>query len=816
MKRLKFGSVLPVLVMSLLVLRGQSVCSDEPADLSIQTMFSEQRASGSVAQETGPDFQRHVVPLISRLGCNGRACHGSFQGRGGMSLSLFGYDFQADRAALTGPSESQTGKRIDLRDAAQSLLLQKATESVAHEGGQLIEINSWQYNLLKRWIEDGAKPEQQEQKLLSLEVEPNEIQWSDLQESQAIKVIAVWSSGRREDVTAVARFRSNDDAVVEVNDEGQAIAVAHGDTSLIVFYDNAVAAIPVVVRNPKLPQLEWPSDPPETKVDQLVNQRLRFLGLVPSGVCSDAEFIRRVSIDLTGTLPMPAEVEDFLADDSPGKRAAKIDELLKRPAMAAWWANKLCDFTGCNPGQQAELGQDYAAQWYMWVYRRLRENVPYDDLVAGILLAEGRESQQPYQQYAENMSSYFREQDPKDFADRRTMPHYWSRRTLKESADKALAVAHSFMGIRLQCAQCHKHPWDQWTKDDFDQFSEFFDGVKYGVKADADADYRELAKSVGLRLRNGQEGAPIRAEQLAKARSGRTIPWREVYVKPRDEPLRLTLLGQQSLLLKPGDDPRQAIMDWLRQPENPWFAKAIVNRVWASCFHVGIIDPPDDLNPANPPSNPELLDWLAREFVKQDYDLRWLLSEITKSSAYQRSIQPNSSNRQDRKHFSRAVPRRLPAEVVYDAMKQVLVSDENQQQVRHDLSRRAVGHLSMRMAGTYAMHVFGKPERAVTCDCERVNEPSLLQSVFVQNDPLVLMLLEDSGWLAEIRQANQPTLDTQKQWIRQAWLRAYSRPPRQAEIDRALQHLQSSDSIASGMEDLLWSLLNTKEFLLNH
>ncbi|QEG01592.1 hypothetical protein Mal15_56690 [Stieleria maiorica] len=782
----------------------------EQLDTSIEKRF------GTSAASAPPDFQKHVIPLISRLGCIGRACHGSFQGRGGMSLSLFGYDFQADREALTGKSHSESGHRVDVTNPDQSLILLKATETIGHEGGQRFEPDSWQYGVLRAWIAAGAPREKREQHLDSLEVHPQQLKWNGLQQSAAIRVTAIWSDGTKEDVTGITRFRSNDDATVRIDAEGRAEAVGFGDTHLVAFYDNGVASIPVVVRNPKQPTAPWPIDPEPSPIDQRVNQKLRFLGIVPSQRCDDSEFIRRASIDLTGTLPSPQEVQAFLADPSPHKRSSKIDDLLRRPAMAAWWANKLCDFTGCNPGQQAELGQEFAQQWYMWIYQRLRDNVPYDEIVEGILLARGRDDDESYRDYAEKMSSYFRQDNAGDFADRSTMQHYWSRRSLGESSEKALAVAHSFMGIRLQCAQCHKHPWDQWTQEDFDQFSHFFDDVQYGVRQDAEPVYRELAGNVGLQLRKGQEGAPIRPEQLAYAREGKTIPWREVYLRAREQPKRLSLLGQQSVFLKPDGDPRRAIMDWLRQPENPWFAKAIVNRVWASCFHVGIIDPPDDLNAANPPSNPELLDYLATEFVKRDYDLRWLLAEITNSSAWQRSVRPNATNLNDRKHFSRAIPRRIPAEVAYDAMKQVLCASTQQESVREDLSRRAVGHLSMRMAGTYAMHVFGKPERAVTCDCERVNEPSLLQSVFMQNDPLVLILLGDSGWLAEIREHQQPTTAVQQRWIEEAWLRAFSRPPRSEELERALSHLSSAPSVGEGMEDLLWSLFNTKEFLLNH
>jgi hypothetical protein len=763
-----------------------------------------------------PDFQQHVIPLLGRLGCNGRACHGSFQGRGGMALSLFGYDFRADHDALTGQAESEPLRRVDRDRPEASLILRKATATTDHEGGRRLDSDSWQYRLLQRWIAAGAPGTTTPRGVTKLLVEPNHFRWDRLGQTAPVRVTALWSDGSREEVTSLTRFRVNDDSVATVDDNGLVTASGFGDTHLIAFYDNAVASIPIVTLDPSAPNIPWPDETSPSEIDRRVNARLRSLGLVPSPRCDDSDFIRRASIDITGTLPHPAEVTSFLADRSPDKRQRLIDDLLRRPAMAAWWATKLCDFTGCNPQQQAELGQEFAEQWYMWIYQRLRENVPYDQIVERMMLATGREGDEPYAQYAAATSAYFRDQSPADFAQRHTMPHYWSRRSLEKPADKALAVAHSFLGIRLQCAECHKHPWDQWTKDDFQQFGRFFEDVKYGVPPDAQPDYRQLATRVGLRMRDNAEGTAIDPQQLAKAKAGETIPWRELYLRKRDQPLTLNLLRAQTIDLAPGDDPRRPIMDWFRHPDNPWFAKAIVNRVWASCFHVGIIDPPDDLNPANPPSNPELLDWLAAEFVRNRYDLRWLLREIVSSHAWQRSSLPNATNGRDRKNFSRAIPRRLPAEVVYDGMKQLLAATDQQDVIRNDLTRRAVGHLSMRMAGTYAMHVFGKPERAVTCDCERVNEPSLLQSIFLQNDPMVHLLIEQSGWLDEIRNYPSPDEPRIRSWVTEAWLRAYSRLPRDSEFERALTHMRAADSPADGIEDLLWGLLNTKEFLLNH
>ena len=258
-------------------------------------------------------------------------------------------------------------------------------------------------------------------------------------------------------------------------------------------------------------------------------------------------------------------------------------------------------------------------------------------------------------------------------------------------------------------------------------------------------------------------------------------------------------------------------MEWLQDPENLWFARAFVNRVWAGYFHTGIVDPPDQFTPANPPSNPQLLDWLADGFIDSGYDMKWLHRQVAGSDTYQRSWKPNATNRNDLRNFSRAIPRRIPAEVVYDAMKQATAATDQQAEVRTNLRRRASGHLSMRMAGTHAMKVFGKPDRSINCDCERVNEPTLLQAIFTQNDPLVRMRIYDSNWIIEIEdaEADGKKLDRQT-LIDDVWLRTVGRPPRAEEHDRASKHLMSSKTVAEGIADLMWAMLNTKEFLLNH
>lgn len=777
-----------------------------------------QRFAAADTPET-PNFQKHVVPLLGRLGCNGRSCHGSFQGRGDFRLSLFGYDFRMDHKSLTAQSPSELTPRLLVRQPDESLVLQKPLMQIEHEGGERFAADSWSHHLLRRWIESGAAGVDQPQHLDRLEVEPAEVVFEDSASPVSLRIIAVWAGGQREDVTPLCRFRTNDDSVVTVDADGRLTSAGYGDTHIIVFYDNGVASVPVIrpygsVSETTPETKSTVSATPRSAIDGFVTTKLSKLGIIPSAVCSDSEFLRRVSIDLTGTLPESREVEAFLADTNPDKRLRKIDQLLERPTYSAWWANKLCDFTGCNPSQQAELGQETSAQWYMWVYERIRENVPYDELVRRIVLARSRGPGQSYDDYATEMSSYFREKAPEDFAQRPTMPHYWTRRSMQKPDAAAQAFAHSFLGIRLQCAECHKHPFAPWTQDDFREFSRFFETVKFGVEPQSMERYRELASQVGLSVSNNN-GSPVNNEVFKQAQRGRTVPWRELYISSRDEPATLSLLRSGNVLLGQGDDPREAVMKWMNEPDNPWFAQAFVNRVWASYFNVGIVNPPDDLNPANPPSNPALLEWLVDGFVEHDFDMKWLHRQIVSSDTYQRSWVPNETNREDRRNFSRAVPRRLPAEVVYDGVKQAVAASNKSDEVRSDLSRRAIGHLSMRLAGTYSMQVFGKPDRAVNCDCERVNQPTLLQAIFLQNDPLVDQWLNDSGWVTEIdNQVAAGTTPPADALVREAWLRTLSRTPEPDELARGVKRLAEAESITEGLRDLLWALINTKEFVL--
>lgn len=785
----------------------------------------------TTATDEVPSFQRHVVPLLGRLGCNGRACHGSFQGQGGFRLSLFGYDFAADRAALAGGD----APRVDLKSPAASAILRKPTLADPHKGGKRLGAGGWEYNLLHRWVASGASgANEKDAAFAALEVEPKELVFAKPGGTAALRVVARWADGTREDVTPLCRFRSNDESVATVSAAGVVTAVGKGDTAVAVFYDNGIATVPALLPVSDKVGPNYPAVPTPTKLDELVVAKLRKLGTVPSDLCTDAEFLRRVSLDLTGTLPSTGDVRAFLASPAPDKREKKIEELLASPAYAAWWATKISDFTGNSErtgplgGEQA-LNREKAGQWYDWVHRRVRDNEPYDKLVAGIALAVGRRADQTFADYCDEMSSYFRKDRPADFAARDTMPYFWTRRTLNRPEEQALAFAHSFLGVSLQCAQCHKHPYDQWTKQDFDQFTAFFSGVRYGVGARNET----VAMKKGTPLEKLDEDSGTYKRKFVELLAGGTVlPFKELHVPASQKPrpgvkpgvkvggrvLTPKLLGGEEVVNATYADARQPVVEWMRGPENPYFARAFVNRAWATYFGAGLIDPPDDLNLANPPSNPQVLDYLADEFVAHKFDMKWLHRTIATSRTYQLSWKPNETNRSDERNMSRAVLRRLPAEVVYDAVVLATASDAERKRLDADPSGarsigRSSGFAGGRTADAYAAGLFGKPPRLTNCDCERSNEPALLQTVYLRNDPEVLKLIDrPEGWVAQVAKAK--SMDT-ADLIREAYLRTLSRLPDDRETAVAKKFLADAKDTPAGVRDLLWALINTKEFIVN-
>ncbi len=846
-------------------------------------------------------------------------------------MSLFGYDFVLDHDELYG--------RLDPETPTESLILAKPLMQIQHEGGQRLKEGSWEHHVLLRWIQSGAPARVEEPPTLTkLEVTPAEILFSADGQQQQLKAVAIWTDGTREDVTALTRFQTNDDQIADITADGLVLAGSSGDTHVVASYDSAVVPVPVIRPvsenfGDKYPQVAAP-----TKVDELVIEKLRKVGIVQSETCTDAEFLRRVSLDVTGTLPTPAEVKAFIADNRSDKRKLKIDELLERPGYVAWWTTKLCDFTGNSDDKLnnvTPVQTEASKHWYAWIEKRVRDNVPYDKIVEGIVMAVSREPGESYQQYCENISKLYHKGGPgaDGYAERSGLAHFWARQNFQTSEDRVIGFAYTFLGTRIQCAQCHKHPFDQWTQDDFKQFEGFFKATtgRQNTRPDAKAEYDAMVAK--FEETKGLKGNDVRNILARKVQGGEIIPFAEVYsVKPKATPVKARdkkknngkpdrnvppvasakLLAGPVVDLTKYEDVRQPLMDWLRAPENPLFARAFVNRVWANYFNVGIVQPSDDMNLANPPVNKALLDYLAAGFIEHNFDMKWLHREILNSRTYQLSWVPNSTNRLDERNFSRAVPRRIPAEIAYDMMVQATRNDAKNLEFVTELEKRAVSipgsglRNRNRNPADYAMTVFGRSTRESNCDCDRTEEPSLLQTIFVRNDNQLLSMIDDGdGWLLDVATKNSLTFtrksfadaaDSKKdqrnqardrykvqikklkerlaeaekkgkegqiksfqdqiaklkaqaekagvkeeeveaapaaaesskpdaiaasnvnftEIINEAYLRTLSRYPTEEEVRTSQAYISESPDAVDGVRGVLWALLNTREFLVNH
>jgi len=886
-----------------------------------------ERFKNASTKET-PDFQRHVAPLLGRLGCNGRACHGSFQGQGGFQLSLFGYDFEHDHKALLADG------RVDVKTPNDSLVLTKPTDEDNHEGGLRYEKGSWQFNLISTWIKGGAQTPKSLHKLKKLVVEPSELLLVNPEKSVELRAFAHWADGSVEDVTPLCRFHSNDDSIALITEEGFVSTEAiEGDTHVVVSYDSAVVPVPVIHPFKNRNRTGAPKTiKSPTPIDKLVTQKWNKLGLEPSELSDDSMFLRRVSIDITGTLPSPDEIREFIDSSDPDKRSKKIDQLLESPSYAAWWTTFFCDMTENNTRQLRNISYDNNSasnQWYDWIHTRVENNVPYDEMIEGIVVGVSRKKGESYLDYCERMS---KARKNGGYEELDSMPYYWMRREFQTRDTRAISFAHAFLGLRIQCAQCHKHPFDQWSQDDFNEFAKFFAGVSsnnYGrVEKEDRADLEKIYKDLGID-RKGKNNGQLRKDLTVAMRQGKTTPYGFLRVhkpKPTREELKeyaekvkeitkkrkknkkngiktgipkkptvseARMLGGETIDLTKHHDTRVPVMDWMRSPDNPYFAKALVNRVWARYFGVGIVDPADDLNLANPPSNAALLDHLAKEFIKHDFDLKWLHREIANSKTYQLSWVPNETNANDRRNFSRALPRRLPAEVIFDAIASAASNPQANSEYRDSVDGRAISipgtvtnYGAKRKKGatdsSFALRVFGRSERASSCDCDRSDETSLIQTVYMQNDrDIHTMLTQKNSWLNQLAQkhqakkvaasdknqlsAHKKRIDLMKknmeklkkngnekqarklqsqidkahkkiqpirkriaeaeskkarldieEVITEAYLRTLSRLPTAEELARCEAHIKGDKDLIKGVTGVMWALVNTKEFIVNH
>jgi hypothetical protein len=760
------------------------------------------------------DFERHVMGVLGRMGCNSGSCHGSFQGRGGLRLSLFGYDPEMDYLALSREGE---GRRINRTDPDNSLTLLKATGQVPHEGRTRFGRDSWAYAVIRTWIAQGARRDRGSGEVRSLRVSPPEVAFGRPGQTSRLQVLATFADGSQEAITPLCDFRTNDDAVAEVTPLGQVRAVRPGDTSLVVSYRGHVLPVRVLVPAPAPPGFRYPEVPEVNFIDHEVFAKLRRLNMVPSGLSSDTEFLRRVTIDTIGTLPSPQEVRDFLADSRPDKRSRKIDELLAHPMHAALWATRFCDITGNNtdalenPQQRrAQLSQ----MWHDWFRKRLADNVPYDEIVRGVLCATSREGLSPEEyvkqvQKTEEITGRFNEV----YANRSSLDLFWRRQQRVPIEQWGEKTAAAFLGVRLECAQCHKHPFDRWTQADYRAYANVFAPVSFDISPESQKVFR---------AENAQRTKPkpgTKAVQRAQLR--------EVYVKTSsrglpalsnpetNRPLTPRALGGPEIPPADGKDPRTALFEWMRSPENPFFARSFVNRVWGHYFGVGIVHPVDDFSLANPPSNQKLLDALAREFIAGKYDIRRLERAILESRTYQLAETPNETNRFDRINYAHSYVRPLMAEVVLDVLDGALGVTENfGPEVPAGSRAIEVGASRLQnQALMYSFRIFGRPPRTTACDCERAMEPALPQKLYLLADPTLLAKVRTPQGRLQKLLAEKKNDD---EAIEELFLATLTRKPTERERALFAERRAAVKDRTAAFADALWALVNTKEFIFNH
>jgi hypothetical protein len=551
---------------------------------------------------------------------------------------------------------------------------------------------------------------------------------------------------------------------------------------------------------------------PQATIDREVFAKLRRLNIEPSGLSPDEEFLRRVTIDTIGGLPSPAEVRAFVADRRSDKRTRKIDELLGHPRHAAVWASHFCDITGCNVDTMdgpLELRAKQAQMWHDWFRVRIAANLPYDQIARGVLLATSRDGQEidAWLKRDAELDRAVHAGFASHYADRQSLDLFWRRiegGTFFPLEKMAELTAAAFLGVRLECAQCHKHPFDRWTQEDYRAYANTFGQVRF----DASPELAAAEKKAGRRPPMPNPDNPMgmsRREVYVSDRRLRALPHPDGrnILKPR--PLGGAVLDETA-------DPRERLFAWMVQPDNPYFARSFVNRVWAHYFGVGIVDPVDDLSAANPPSNERLLTALAAEFVASGYDIRKLERDVLNSRTYQLTSLPNASNRQDRTNYSHAFARLMPAEVVLDVLNDALGATEDFG-ADAPAGSRAVEVATNRVQAAHAgrvFRVFGRPVRATTCDCERPAGPALPQTLYLMSDPALQRKLT-SGRLRQL--LAEPRSDSEL--IDEFFLSTLSRFPDVREKQAALDRL-GADTRTGGCTDVLWALINTREFILNH
>lgn len=706
-----------------------------------------------------PSFRLDVMPVLSRAGCNGGACHAAQYGQGGFKLSLFGFAPEQDYDPIV---RDRMQRRVSFQDPDHSLLLRKATMQISHGGGRRFDRDSYDYQVLRDWIAAGApRPQPKDPKVVDLHVWPEQRVYRPGQRQQ-LRVVAVYSDGTQRDVTLVARYDSMSDAVVSASPRGLLEATGAGQAPVMVRYEGQAKISMAVV--PFGEPVNLSGFQPRNFIDELVAQRWQLLGLQPAEPCTDAEFLRRAFLDAIGTLPPPEKIEAFLASTDPNKRAHLVDELLGLTGdpqrdvyvnqWSAYWALKWGDLLRNNRNTVGDGGM-----WAFsnWIRASLRENKPVDQFVREIITAQG---------------SVF-ESGPANYYKIATRPD-----------DLAEATVQNFLGVRLQCAKCHHHPFEVYSQEDYYGLAAFF--TRVGNK-------------------NSSDFGALGGDSVVLVRSSGTIR------HPRTgQVMEPTPLGGQPIAADQHRDLRKPLADWLTSPENRLFAQNIANRFWGYLMGVGLVEPIDDLRATNPPSNPALLDALADHLVDNHYDLRKLMRAIMTSQVYQLSARPASAHDAEGRFYTHYNVKRLPAEVLLDAIDFACGTQEKFAGI--PAGTRAI-ELPDPNFVSYFLDTLGRPKRVIACECERTAEPNLAQVLHLVNgDVLQRKITDRNGRIAQLLAAGK----SDEEILAELYLVTFSRAADKEEIAACLQVLATAPDRRQGLEDVLWALCNSREFLFNH
>ena len=714
------------------------------------------------------EFTNHVQSILARNSCNMGACHGALAGKGGFKLSLRGYDPATDYFNMT---RQDGGRRIERSSPEISLLLAKPSGALEHKGGLRLPPDSGDYAMLLKWISSGARgPQSEEPKLDHLEVFPGAAKLQRGNQQQ-ILVRAHYSNGRIEDVTRWAKFTSTDESVATVDEFGTAKVVGPGEGAVNAWFASRIVTTRISV--PFENTISQPSQPDAIVhfIDSHVSKQLATLGLESAERCSDSEFIRRSAMDATGTLPTESQVIAFLQDNSPDKRARWIDTLLTSPEYVDYWTYRWSDLLMLNSNL---LRADGLKAYYMWIRGHVQKNTHWDQFVREILTARG----EAIENGATNF--YAINQDPE---------------SMTENACQA------FLGLSIGCAKCHNHPLEKWTNDQY-----------YGM---ANLFARVRAKGWGGETRDGDA-----------ARTLLVLDRGDLIQPLRGKPQPPAPLDAKPLDIDATGDRREYLAQWMTSPENPYFTRAIVNRVWAAYFGIGIVNAVDDLRASNPPSNPELMDSLCKHLIANDYDLKELMRAILNSETYQRSSKTTDRNKEDKKYFSHYYPRRLMAEVIHDAIVSVstvptvfnkvsFLGGDKRDTKFYEKGTRAIQLFDSSVDNNF-LKTFGRNQRRITCECERSDEPNVTQVLNLNNGNTLNDKLAEKGSVVD------QLLDTHKQdypeLVKSVFLKCLSRYPTESELQPLVKELASAkdDELRVVVEDLLWSLMTSREFLFNH